>query len=163
MIIRKAERKDIQALLDIYNYEVLNGIATFDIDCKTIDEWNNWFDEHSEPYIILVSEIEWIIAGYASLSSYRKKQAYASCAELSIYVNKEYRNQKVASKLMENILEYASKNHFHTIVSIITSGNTISEHLHKKYHFEYCGTMKEIGYKMNQYLSTDSYQIILNK
>lgn len=161
MIIRKAERKDIQECLDIYNYEVLNGIATFDIECKTLEEWNIWFNEHVEPHIILVSEIDGHIAGYASLSSYRKKQAYASCAELSIYVNKEYRNQKVASKLMESILDYAYKCDFHTIVSVITSGNQVSEYLHKKYHFEYCGTIKEVGYKMNQYLSIDNYQLIL--
>ena len=159
MIIRKAERKDILEMLDIYNYEVLNGTATFDIECKTIEEWNHWFDEHIEPHVILVSEIDGHAAGYASLSSYRKKQAYASCAELSVYVNGSYRNQHVASQLMESILDYASK-HFHTIVSVITSGNQISEHLHKKFNFEYCGTVKEVGYKMNQYLSIDHYQLI---
>ena len=108
-------------------------------------------------------QIDGNIAGYASLSSYRKKQAYASCAELSVYVNRMYRNQKVASHLMDNILDYAYKHEFHTIVSVITSGNSISEHLHKKYHFEYCGTIKEVGYKMNQYLSIDNYQLILNE
>ena len=163
MIIRKAERKDIPEMLEIYNYEVLNGIATFDIEPKTMDEWTTWFDEHEKPHVILVSEINGSIAGYASLSSYRKKQAYASCAELSVYVNRIYRNQKVASNLMDYILDYASKHDFHTIVSVITSGNSISEYLHKKYHFEYCGTIKEVGYKMNQYLSIDNYQLILNE
>ena len=33
--IRKAERKDIQELLDIYNYEVVNGVATLDLEPKT--------------------------------------------------------------------------------------------------------------------------------
>lgn len=160
MIIRKAERKDIVEILNIYNYEVLNGIATFDIESKTLEEWHDWFDEHKEPHVILVSEIDGYIAGYASLSCYRKKQAYDSCAELSVYVNQSYRNQKVASQLMESILDYASK-HFHTIVSVITSGNQVSEHLHKKFGFEYCGTIKEVGYKMNRYLSIDNYQKIL--
>lgn len=160
MIIRKAERKDILEMLDIYNYEVLNGTATFDIECKTIEEWNHWFNEHKEPHVILVSEIDGCVAGYASLSNYRKKQAYDSCAELSVYVNQSYRNQHVASQLMESILDYASK-HFHTIVSVITSGNQVSKHLHKKFNFEYCGTIKEVGYKMNQYLSIDHYQKIL--
>ena len=161
MLIRKAQRKDIQELLDIYNYEVIHGVATFDIDCKTMEEWTNWFDEHQEPYVIYVSEINGCIAGYASLSKYRYKQAFDSTVELSVYVNPLYRNQQVASKLMEAVIEYASKNNIHTIVSVITSGNTVSEYLHKKFHFEYCGTIREVGYKMNQYLSIDHYQIIL--
>ena len=43
MYIRKAEKKDIQALLDIYNYEVVNGVATLDLEPKTYAEWQAWF------------------------------------------------------------------------------------------------------------------------
>ena len=160
-MIRTAKEKDLIEMLNIYNDEVLNGVATFDIDPKTLHEWREWLEEHQDPYIVLVYEIEGYVAGYASLSSYRKKQAFASCAELSIYVNKKYRNQHIASRLMESVLTYATNRGFHTIVSVITSGNQVSEHLHKKFGFEYCGTIKEVGYKMNQYLSIDNYQIIL--
>ena len=32
MNIRTAEHRDLSAMLDIYNYEVKNGTATFDVD-----------------------------------------------------------------------------------------------------------------------------------
>ena len=32
MNIRTAERRDLSAMLDIYNYEVKNGTATFDVE-----------------------------------------------------------------------------------------------------------------------------------
>ena len=32
MNIRTAERRDLSAMLDIYNYEVKNGTATFDAE-----------------------------------------------------------------------------------------------------------------------------------
>ena len=35
MLIRKAEEKDLEELLNIYNYEVVNGIATFDLHPNT--------------------------------------------------------------------------------------------------------------------------------
>ena len=38
MEIRKAVQKDLQELLDIYNYEVLNGVATLDLEPKTLEE-----------------------------------------------------------------------------------------------------------------------------
>ena len=47
MYIRKAEEKDIQALLDIYNYEVVNGVATLDLEPKTYAEWQAWFAAHN--------------------------------------------------------------------------------------------------------------------
>ena len=47
MYIRKAEKKDIQALLDIYNYEVVNGVATLDLEPKTYTEWEAWFAAHN--------------------------------------------------------------------------------------------------------------------
>ena len=43
MIIRKALEKDILPLLSIYNYEVENSTATFDLNPKTREQWENWF------------------------------------------------------------------------------------------------------------------------
>lgn len=46
MEIRKAQEADLPALLDIYNYEVEHGTATFDLHPKTMKERRTWFDEH---------------------------------------------------------------------------------------------------------------------
>ena len=37
MIIRTAEEKDMPELLDIYNYEVEHGLATFDLNPKNME------------------------------------------------------------------------------------------------------------------------------
>ena len=42
--VRRGERKDIPELLDIYNYEVVHGVATLDLEPRTIDEWTTWFE-----------------------------------------------------------------------------------------------------------------------
>ena len=38
MEIRIAQEEDVPYLLDIYNYEVLHGEATFDINPRTLSE-----------------------------------------------------------------------------------------------------------------------------
>ena len=59
MIIRKAERKDLPALLEIYNYEVLHGVATLDLSPKTPQEWGKWFEEHNtKNHPLFVAETE---------------------------------------------------------------------------------------------------------
>ena len=94
MTIRPAKMEDVPALLEIYNYEVINGVATLDLNPRTLPEWEEWFREHqTEDHFILTAEIDGVPAGYASLSEYRSKEAYRSTAELSVYVGHEFRRQ----------------------------------------------------------------------
>lgn len=161
MLIRKAEMKDLEALLDIYNYEVVNGVSTFDLHPKTLSEWKCWFNAHNVGnHPLIVAEIDHQIAGYASLSSYREKEAYHSTVELSVYIAPSFRNQGVASGLMKRIIEDARQNEeIHMIVSVITSGNQASTKLHEKFGFTYCGSLHEVGYKMGKYRDIDNYEL----
>ena len=59
MTIRTAEIKDLPALLEIYNYEVLNGTATFDTEPKTLAQREEWFYAHNvDNYPLIVAELE---------------------------------------------------------------------------------------------------------
>lgn len=161
MIIRKAEVSDLQELMDIYNYEVLNGVATFDLEPKILEEREVWFDAHSSTkHPLIVAEIDGKVAGYASLSKYRDKAAYDSTVELSVYIGRESRGQGVATKLMEHILELARQEEsIHTVVSVITAGNEVSRKLHRRFGFEYCGTVAEVGMKFGKYLGVEHYRL----
>lgn len=161
MLIRKAEISDLKALLDIYNYEVENGVATFDLQPKTLREREKWFYNHNiENHPLYVAEVDGKVAGYASLSPYREKEAYKSTVELSIYIALAHRGKGIATSLMEYILEVAkADSRIHTVVSVITSGNEASARLHEKFGFTFCGTIKEVGMKFGQYLSIDNYSL----
>ena len=161
MIIRKARIEDLEELLEIYNYEVEHGVATFDLEAKTLEERGEWFYAHNvDNHPLIVAEIDGHVAGYASLSSYREKEAYKSTVELSIYIGKDYRKRGVATALMKSILEEAKKDErTHTVVSVITSGNEASQKLHEKFGFEFCGTIKEVGIKFGEYRDIDNYRL----
>ena len=47
MNIRTAERRDLSAMLDIYNYEVKNGTATFDVEPRAGAAGEAWFAAHN--------------------------------------------------------------------------------------------------------------------
>lgn len=165
MLIRKACDSDIKELLDIYNYEVENGVATLDIQPKNMEQWTCWYKAHNiNNHPLIVAQADDAIAGYASLSPYREKEAYKSTVELSVYVHNEYRQQGVATMLMDNILKLAAEDErTHMVVSVITSGNEASCKLHQKFGFEFCGTIKEVGEKFGRLLDIDNYQLILRK
>lgn len=82
MNIRTAERRDLSAMLDIYNYEVKNGTATFDVEPRAGAAGEAWFAAHNTGnHPLLVAEEDGKVLGYASLSPYRDFDAY--CKPLS--------------------------------------------------------------------------------
>lgn len=163
MIIRTAQKEDLQELLDIYNYEVLNGTATFDLHPKTYDERLEWFCAHNTGnHPLLTAEVDGHAAGYASLSPYREKEAYAATVELSVYVDPKYRRRGVARGLMKEILAWArASSDVHTVVSVITGGNEASLRLHESFGFEYCGVLREVGEKFGRRLDVVNLQLMV--
>lgn len=161
MLIRKAERKDLKGLLEIYNYEVVYGISTLDIHPKTLEEWRMWFDAHNVGnHPLLVAEMDGHAVGYASLSAYREKEAYCSTVELSVYVDVSYRKRGIADALMNAILDLARKDEsIHMVVSVMTGGNEASIRLHDKYGFTYCGSIHEVGVKLGEYRDIENYEL----
>ncbi len=163
MIIRTAKEEDMPELLDIYNYEIEHGFATFDLTPKTMEERMVWFRDHNVGnHPLIVAEEDNRAVGYASLSSYRPKEAYKTTVELSIYVNKDYRRKGIAGKLAAAIIELARNNEdVHTVISVITGGNEASVLLHENLGFTYCGTMKEMGMKFGKMLDIINYQLMV--
>ena len=163
MRIRKAEQKDLVALLDIYNYEVINGVSTLDLNPRTLAERQIWFDQHNvENHPLYIAEMDGCVAGYSSLSSYREKEAYKSTVELSIYISPDYRKRGIATALMGFILEEAKADaRTHSVVSVITAGNEASCKLHEKFGFTFCGTVPQVGMKFGKFQDIVTYSLIV--
>lgn len=163
LVIQSITKNDISACLAIYNYEVINGVATLDLEPRTLEEWREWYNAHSdEHHPIIVGTIDDVVVGYASLSPYRLKDAFKSTVELSIYIHKDYRGQGVATQLMERILEIAKEDTMlHNVVSVITAGNEESTKLHNRFGFTYCGLTPEVGFKHGKYQDTETYALLV--
>lgn len=162
MVIRKAEIKDIEKLREIYNYEINNGVATFDIGEKSYKDRLNWFNEHKNHYPMLVAEDEGEVMGFATLSCYRQRAAFDSTVEISVYVDVNHRKKGIATALMEAILKIAREDsEIHTVVAVITSENQVSIKLHEKFGFVHCGEIKEVGKKFGRYLGVTHMQLFV--
>lgn len=162
-LIRPAQQQDLPALLAIYNHEILNGVATFDLQPKSLAERQSWFDEHNKNnHPLLVAEQDGEVLGYASLSRYAEKAAYNSTVELSVYIAPSARRQGIASQLMLAVIDLAKKdNATHLIVSLITGTNQASMSLHQKFGFNKVGTLHQVGYKHQQFLDVHIYELFV--
>lgn len=163
-MIRRAELSDIPALMDIYNDAILHTTATFDTETKDYENRLAWFHEHTGRHVIYVYEEAGSVAGYASLSRYRDRKAFDAAVEISIYIHGEHRGRGIGRKLMEQVLHFAEQcPEIETVISLITSENEVSIHLHEAFGFGYCGQIRNAGVKFGKSLSLNAYQIIYER
>lgn len=150
--IRPAEFDDLGAITAIYNEAVLTTDATFDTEPKTEAEQKAWLVSHGPRNPVLVAELDGIVVGWASLSEWSPRQAYADTAEISLYIKQGYRNHGFGGRLLAAILEEGRKVGLHTIIARIVAGNEQSVHLHQAAGFEATGIMREVGRKFGRLL-----------
>jgi len=148
--IRPATKTDLPAITEIYNEAILNTAATFDTQPKSLQEQEQWFASHDARHPVLVAEQDGTIVGWASLSGWSDRCAYADTAEASLYVRKEYRGEGVGRLLSVALLEAGEKAGLHTVIARITEGNEASLRLAQSAGFELVGTMKEVGRKFGR-------------
>jgi L-amino acid N-acyltransferase YncA len=160
LTIRPANLDDLTAITEIYNEAVLTTDATFDNEPKTELEQRAWFAAHDLRHPILVAELSGVSVGWASLSEWSDRCAYADTAEISIYVKQEYRNKGVGKKLMSAIMREGERVGLHTVIARITEGNQVSTCLHEAAGFENIGVMREVGRKFNKLLDVRLMQRI---
>jgi L-amino acid N-acyltransferase YncA len=163
-MIRFATKEDLPAILEIYNDAILNTTAVYTYEAQTLENRVQWFDTktaNSEP--IFVYELDNKAVGFATYGSFRDWPAYQYTIEHSIYVDKDYRGNGIAQKLLTELLTDVKAKGYKTIVAGIDATNDKSIHLHKKFNFSYSGTITNVGYKFDQWLDLAFYQLDLTE
>jgi L-amino acid N-acyltransferase len=160
MTIRKATSPDIKAVTDIYNEAILNTVATFDTTPKTIEEQKVWFEKHGPKYPVLVAIEAKNVIGWASLSAWSDRCAYADTAEISLYIKDGWRGKGVGRKLSDAILKAGKEAGLHTVIARMVASNESSIHLAESLGFRPIGVMKEVGRKFGKVLDVNLMQII---
>lgn len=158
--IRPATINDLPAITEIYNEAILTTDATFDNEPKTLSEQKAWFTAHDARHPMVVAERNKVVVGWASLSEWSSRCAYADTAEISIYIKQELRNQGIGKRLMTAIMREGERIGLHTVIARITEGNQRSIHLHEEAGFENIGVMREVGRKFGKLLDVRLMQRI---
>lgn len=162
LLLRRAEEKDIPAITEIYNEAILNTTATFHLEKVSTQERLVWLRKHDANRPVIVADRGDRIVGWGSLSRWNSKEAYDGTVELSVYVDRNSRGEGVGKALMEDLILRAEKAGLHNILSLITEGNEVSMKLHNQLGFEQTGTIRDAGFKFNQYLDVTIWQRIFN-
>ena len=160
---RLVERRDADALRAIYNVEVLESTVTFDLVPRSLAEQVAWIDEHAGGHPALVAvDGDGEVGGFASLSPYRPRPAYATTVEDSVYVNRAQRGRGVGRLLLDELVKLGTTHGFHSVIGRIVGGHEASIALHRSCGFEQAGVEREVGRKFGRWLDVVLMQKLLN-
>lgn len=161
MAIRPAREQDLPAVTAIYNEAVEHSTGTFDTEPKTLAQMAEWFAGHGDGHPVLVAERDGKIAGWASLSAWSGRCAYARSAEVSVYVDKAARGGGLGGELLDALLRAGRAAGAKQALARITQDNEASLRLHARRGFVEVGRLRRVGEKFGRVLDVHILQLSL--
>jgi len=154
LTIRLATASDSGAIAEIYNREVTETTATFDLVPRTVHEQRDWLAERSGAFaaIVGVDPVTKGVIAFASLSPYKERAAYRTTVENSIYVHRDFGGQGVGRQMLSHLLGVARESGFHSVMARIEASSDASRALHRACGFELVGIERQVGRKFNRWL-----------
>jgi phosphinothricin acetyltransferase len=159
--IRLATLADAESIREIYNLEVTSSIVTFDLEPRSLAQQEEWLVKRSGAHAVLVAVEGAEVLGFASLSPYRERAAYATTVEDSIYIARAHQGRGVGKLLLTELVDTARRHGFHAMMARIVGGHEASIHLHTVAGFRVVGVEREVGRKFGQWLDVVLMQRML--
>ena len=158
--IDNATNKDLNRIVEIYNWAIENTSATFDTDRKTVQSQLGWFDSHDEEHPVIVARENGRVLAWGAISRWSDRCAYSGTGEISFYVDPAFHFKGIGFKILKRLIEIGKEKNFRTLVSRIAGKSEASVHLHKKLGFSNIGTMKNVGKKFDEIIDVYLMQIL---
>ena len=142
-VIRPAEPRDADAVTAIYNHGIEQREATFETRPRHPDEIVAWLDER-RPFLVATDETGRVL-GFARVSAYSVRSAYAGVGEHGVYVDPEARGRGVGRDLMQALAEAAEEAGYYKLTSRVFTTNGASLALHRVAGFTEVGVQRRHG------------------
>ncbi len=150
-LIRPSVADDLPQITAIYEWNVLNGTGTFELEAPDLSEMTRRRDD------VLSKGLPWLVAerggqvlGYAYANHFRPRRAYRFCLEDSIYLADAARGQGVGKLLLAELIKQCEVHGARQMLAVIgDSANAGSIGVHRSLGFEHTGLLKASGWKFD--------------
>ena len=163
--LRLASLGDAEQIRQIYNHEVSNTVATFDLVPRSLVDQQAWITDRNGAFAAIVAvdpgDPHGDVVGFGSLSPYKERAAYRTSVEDSVYVRRDRNGEGIGKLIVTELLRVASVSGFHAVFGRITASSAASIALHKSCGFELVGIEREVGRKFNRWLDVAIMQALL--
>jgi L-amino acid N-acyltransferase YncA len=150
--IRDATPADLPRIFEIYNAEIEHGIATFEVEPKTVDGDRGWLTDRGDLYPVIAATDATDLVGWASLSQWSPRGAYRRTAEVSEYVDAAHRGKGIGKEMLHALIERARDRGIGVLLARVSQPNPASIAMHEALGFATFGTQRRCGEKFGQIL-----------
>ena len=163
-MIRDVTYRDAQSIANIYNFYIENTVTTFEevaLQSKDFISRINKSNVDSLPW--LVAELDGEVIGYAYATKWKERTAYRFSVEITVYLKPALKAKGWGTRLYTNLLKKLKSNpkKIHAVIAGISLPNAASIALHEKIGMQQVAEFKEIGFKLNRWVDTGYWQMIL--
>jgi len=159
--IRVARESDAGAIQGIYAPIVTDTPISFETEVPTVSEISDRVKKTLVQYPWLVYEREGRVIGYAYAGTHRTRAAYQWTAEVTVYVDGEFRGNGIGRSLYGILFESLKKQGYRTAVGGITLPNPGSVAIHESFGFTRVAVFKSLGFKMGTWHDVGFWQLQL--
>jgi len=138
----------------------LETAITFELEPYTVEGRRPWLAQFAATgrHQILVAETEGRAIGWANSQRFRERAAYDPTVESSIYLDPQYRAQRIGTRLYTALFDLLRGKDVHRAIGGITLPNDASVALHRKLGFTPVGVMREVGRKFDRWWDVGWFQ-----
>lgn len=139
---RRAEPRDVPAIVAIYNQGIAERIATFETRPRADSDVLPWLGTRFP--VVVVQSAAGVVA-FGSTSLYRSRDCYAGIAEFSVYVERTHRRRGIGAIALQSLMDAAEREGFWKLVSRIFVENMPSRELCRALGFREVGIYQRHG------------------
>jgi phosphinothricin acetyltransferase len=143
MQVRPAEAADADAVAAIYNHGIAERQATFETRTRRPQEVAAWLEE-GRPFLVAADD-DGTVLGFARVSPYSVRRAYAGVGEHGVYVDPAARGRGVGKRLLDALAVAAEAAGYHKLTSRVFTTNAASLALHRAAGFTEVGVQRRHG------------------
>jgi phosphinothricin acetyltransferase len=129
----------------IHNQGIEDRLATLDVDPHTLDDQMAWFCSHGPRHPVVVAEAGAEVIGWTSLNQFSARPAYRFVADLSVYVERQWRGRGVGTVLLAELEARARLLGYHKMVLAAFPFNQAGMRLYEHFGFRTVGIYREQG------------------
>lgn len=141
IIIEPLAAADWDSLRQIYAQGIATGLATFETEPPTWEEW----DQTHHAFGRLAARRDGEMAGFASLSPVSRRACYVGVAEASVYVASRHRGCGVGRLLLRGLINASEAHGIWTLQSATIAENVASLRLQESCGFRVVGRRDRIA------------------
>ena len=157
--LEELNEKNSREIVDIYNYYVLNSVATYGITPMTVDEFYDYYKLNDVRTMAKAIAADGTVIGICLLKPFdQKKEAFDRTCEYTVYIHPDYCGKGIGKIVYGMTEKLIAGMNITTVLAVVCAENTASRKMFESVGFECSGILRRVGFKFGRYLDLCYYQ-----